>query len=283
MTIIDTILITHCFKHRSDRIGSTKDAYQVHGINSTALIDKPLFKHFADPILDFLKDAKLVIFSADFDISFIENEFKLLNQRISLDHHCADIVCAMKFAQNVLKVPKISLDSACRRFHIDTSGRTKHGALIDTELLVQLYFKLINPKAIPLERTPQINSRKIPKHIPRAYKDPLNGELIQLNFCKNPGCDNFGLPGKNPSRKPDGSPKLGLGNNYKLTSVRKTGTCLLTCKLCNRSSVLINNRAYIEDRNRNLQRFNVDELSCPTQALLQIKKMAFSMVSAIAN
>lgn len=73
----------------------TQDAYKVHGISNTKLTNQPKFSQLADRFLEFLSDAVLVIFNADFDISFIEQEFKRLQRSVSLEHHCRKIICVV--------------------------------------------------------------------------------------------------------------------------------------------------------------------------------------------
>ncbi len=238
--VIQTIL-------EADGKSSNKGALKVHGITDHSRIGKPKFQNIADNLLTFLKDSHLVIYNKAFDIGFIESEFRHIGKTVSLVNHCSQITCAMELAKEVLGVNKISLDNACRRYSIDTSSRKIHGAYIDADLTASLYFNLIDSSIKPLERTPQKARHKTPKAIaiPRAFKHPKTGEMIQLNFCKNADCSNFGVPAKNPTLNPDKTPKRGLGNAYKLTNSSRVKSDLLTCKLCNESSMLINNRSHV--------------------------------------
>lgn len=248
---------------------STKGAFKTHGISDASLADKQTFSFYADKILQFLKGTKLVIFNADFDVDFLESEFKRVGHKISIEHHCSEIICAMKLANEVLQTNSTSLNRACLRYKIDITARTIHSAHIDTELLAELYFKLIDLDASPLDRTPHTKQRRKAKAIPIpcAYKDPVTEEYVQLNYCKNASCQNYRIPAKNPSRNPDGIPKRGLGNDYKLTYTKNARTYLLTCKHCSRSSILINNRAYVEERNRVLDRLFVAQPACTNTGL----------------
>jgi DNA polymerase III epsilon subunit len=179
---------------------SNKGALKVHGITDASRIGKPKFEDIADNLLSFLKDAHLVIYNKSFDIGFIESEFRHLGKNISLVAHCKQITCAMELSKQVLGVNQISLDNACRRYSIDTSSRKTHGAYVDAGLTASLYFKLINSSIQPLKHTPQQVKHREPKAItiPRAYKHSVTGHMVQLNFCKNADCDNFGVPAKNP-------------------------------------------------------------------------------------
>ncbi|WP_163133634.1 exonuclease domain-containing protein [Agarivorans sp. Alg241-V36] len=231
---------------------STKGALKVHGITDISRIGKPKFKDISDNLLTFLKGAHLVIYNKSFDIGFIESEFRHMGENVSLVNHCKKITCAMELAKQVLGVNKISLDNACLRYSIDLSSRQNHGAYIDASLTAALYFKLTDSSIKPLARTPQQAKHRAPKaiSIPRAFRHPKTGIMVQLNFCKNADCANFGVPARNPALNPDKTPKRGLGNEYKLTYSSHIKGHLLTCKLCNESSMLINNRAHVQESMR---------------------------------
>jgi DNA polymerase III epsilon subunit len=232
---------------------SNKGALKVHGITDASRIGKPKFEDIADNLLSFLKDSHLVIYNKSFDIGFIESEFRHIGKNISLVTHCKQVTCAMELAKQVLGVNKISLNNACRRYSIDTSSRKIHGAYVDANLTASLYFKLIDSSIEPLKHTPQQVKHREPKAItiPRAYKHPVTGHMVQLNFCKNADCGNFGIPAKNPRLKPDKTPHRGLGNDYKLTYSKRIESHLLTCQLCNESFTMINNRAFVQECIRN--------------------------------
>jgi DNA polymerase III epsilon subunit len=247
---------------------STKGALSVHGIKEIDREKSPSFKDLSHSLLSLLKDAHLVIYNKDFDIEFIESEFNYLNQKISLQHHCSKITCAMALSQKVMKVPRISLDNACKRYGIDITHRVIHGAKLDAELTAKLYFKLIDDSIKPLERTPQEKKHKENKTIPipRAFKHPITGAIVQLNFCKNADCENFGIPAKNPKKEQIGKIRQTLGNNYKLNYVPKSDTYLLHCKLCKTSSSLINNRAFVQESIRVKNIGQPIEPSCKNKA-----------------
>jgi DNA polymerase III epsilon subunit len=256
-SVIQTVL-------NGDAKSSNKGALKVHGITDISRIDKPKFADIADNLLSFLKDAHLVIYNKSFDVGFIESEFRHIGKNISLVAHCKQITCAMELSKQVLGVNRISLDNACRRYSIDTSSRKIHGAYIDASLTGSLYFKLIDSSIQPLKHTPQQVKHRKPKAItiPRAYKHPTTGEMVQLNFCKNADCCNFGVPAKNPQLKPDKTPKKGLGNAYKLTYSKRVESYLLTCKLCHESFTMINNRAHVQESIRVITTGIPEEPSC---------------------
>jgi DNA polymerase-3 subunit epsilon len=116
------------------------EAEQVHGLTSEFLSGKPLFSAVADDLVAFVGDAPLIAHNAGFDLGFINAEFKRLGRpTISADRTIDTVTLARR------KYPgaQASLDALCRRFAIDTSSRTKHGALLDAQLLSKVYLELV--------------------------------------------------------------------------------------------------------------------------------------------
>jgi len=113
---------------------------RVHGLTTEFLADKPLFAHVVDEFLEFLGDAPLVIHNASFDIKFINAELKRLGRApIPL----ARAIDTIEIAKRKVPGARYSLDELCRRFGIDLSVRTKHGALIDAQLTADVYLELV--------------------------------------------------------------------------------------------------------------------------------------------
>lgn len=116
------------------------EAFQVHGLSSQFLSDKPRFAEIAQAFLDFVGDAKLVIHNASFDMKFLNAELKWLNRpAIPFDQAIDTLLIARKRFPGA----PASLDALCRRFGIDNSARTLHGALLDSEILAEVYLELI--------------------------------------------------------------------------------------------------------------------------------------------
>ncbi len=118
----------------------SKEAFKVHGFSSEFLSDKDVFSNIADEFLNFIKGKKIIIHNAPFDLSFINgqlNEFKKdpINQKLVID--------SLELARNKYPGSSNSLDSLCRRFNIDLSKRDKHNALLDCELLREVYINLL--------------------------------------------------------------------------------------------------------------------------------------------
>ncbi|WP_272010179.1 DNA polymerase III subunit epsilon [Roseovarius sp. ZX-A-9] len=116
------------------------DAFQVHGLGDDFLRDKPVFADIAQAFVDFIGDDKLVIHNASFDMKFINAELRWLNRpALPMDQAIDTLAIARK------KFPgsPASLDALCRRFGIDNTARTLHGALLDSEILAEVYLELI--------------------------------------------------------------------------------------------------------------------------------------------
>jgi DNA polymerase III subunit epsilon len=123
-------------------------AEQVHGLGDTFLSDKPLFTHKAEELLAFIGDSPLVAHNASFDFGFLNMELDRCGQPRVCTTRMVDTIALAK-----TKHPgaKLSLDALCTRYGIDRSHRTKHGALLDAELLAQLYIELTGGKQIGFE------------------------------------------------------------------------------------------------------------------------------------
>jgi DNA polymerase-3 subunit epsilon len=115
-------------------------AFEVHGLSAEFLADKPLFADVADDFLAFVDGAPLVIHNASFDMGFINAELKNIGRDPLPMSQAIDTV---SMARRKFPGAPASLDALCRRFQIDNSGRTLHGALIDADLLAQVYLELI--------------------------------------------------------------------------------------------------------------------------------------------
>jgi len=115
------------------------EAFRIHGLSTAFLSDKPVFADIADDFLAFIGDADLVIHNACFDMKFLNAELALLG-RPPLDTGRA--VDTVALARRRYPGAQVSLDALCRRFDIDLSAREKHGALLDAELLAEVYLEL---------------------------------------------------------------------------------------------------------------------------------------------
>lgn len=117
-----------------------EDAVRVHGLTTEMLKDKPTFKEIADGFLDFIGDDPLVIHNAKFDVKFLNAELKWCRKRqIPMESAIDTLIIARKMFPGA----RVSLDDLCRRYNVDNSKRTKHGALLDAELLSEVYLELL--------------------------------------------------------------------------------------------------------------------------------------------
>ena len=127
-------------------------AEQVHGLSSAFLSDKPFFADSVDLLLAFLGDAPLVAHNAGFDFGFLNAELELIGREaISLDR----MVDTVQIARKKHPGAKVSLDALCSRYGVDRSHRVKHGALLDAELLAQVYVELCGGRQIGLGLDPE--------------------------------------------------------------------------------------------------------------------------------
>ena len=120
---------------------SHEDALKVHGITSEFLKDKPKFAEIADEFLDFCAGAEIIIHNAPFDLSFLNKELELLGKP-SFKGFVASVTDTLVMAKEIYPGKRNSLDALCDRLGVDNSGRTLHGALLDAELLADMYINL---------------------------------------------------------------------------------------------------------------------------------------------
>ena len=131
----------HCYLNPQRKV--SEEAKKVHGYTDEFLSDKKFFKDIANDFLDFIKDKKIIIHNAEFDLSHINNELKLIGKPpISNDN----VIDTLEIARDKYPGSQSSLDALCKRFRIDNSRRKLHTALIDCELLSKVYINLIGQK-----------------------------------------------------------------------------------------------------------------------------------------
>lgn len=117
-----------------------EEAFKVHGLGDEFLADKPLFADIADEFLAFIGDAKLVIHNASFDMKFLNAELSWAKRKLIPNDQALD---TLAIARRKFPGSPASLDALCRRFGIDNASRTLHGALLDSEILADVYLELI--------------------------------------------------------------------------------------------------------------------------------------------
>ncbi|ASJ72457.1 DNA polymerase III subunit epsilon [Granulosicoccus antarcticus] len=116
-------------------------AMAVHGISNEFLIDKPRFAEIADELRDYLTGAELIIHNAPFDVGFLEHEFRLCNAPVNLSEVCR-VTDSLAMARKQYPGQRNSLDALCKRLGVNNGHRTLHGALLDSEILADVYLVL---------------------------------------------------------------------------------------------------------------------------------------------
>ena len=113
-------------------------AYAVHGLSRAFLSDKPVFAQIAEDLIEFVADAELIIHNAPFDLGFLDSEFALL-KRTPFRAHASNVIDTLVNARQMFPGKRNSLDALCERFAISNTHRTLHGALLDAQLLAEVY------------------------------------------------------------------------------------------------------------------------------------------------
>ena len=168
----------------------SEDAYKVHGYSDEFLSDKKTFSEIAENFLNFLKDKTIIIHNAPFDLSFLNYEFKLIDRK-GIDTQ--NVIDTLEIARQKYPGSQNSLDALCKRFNIDNSIRKKHNALVDCQLLKEVYINLVdqkepklnleNDKILDSKFENQINKKK---NNSKIIVKPNNDELkLHRNYLKS--------------------------------------------------------------------------------------------------
>ena len=120
-----------------------EEAFKIHGFSQKFLSDKETFDQIADEFLNFIKGKKIIIHNAPFDLSFLNGELNLIKKEL-IDKKL--VIDSLEIARNKFPGTSNSLDALCKKFNIDLSKRTKHNALLDCELLREVYINLLDVK-----------------------------------------------------------------------------------------------------------------------------------------
>jgi len=159
-----------------------EDVVKIHGLTAEFLADKPTFPEIADDLLDFIGDADIIIHNASFDMGFINNELELANKKLITMNRVID---TLAIAKRMFPGDSKSLDALCRKFGIDNSARTKHGALLDAELLAEVYLELIGGHEPTFMMSGlkdiQKSENKIERTFHAAREFPISDEEIRLH------------------------------------------------------------------------------------------------------
>ena len=168
-----------------------EEAFRVHGFSQEFLSDKETFEQVSDEFLNFIKDKKIIIHNASFDLDFLDGELGLIKKE---KINRKQVIDSLGVARNKFPGTSNSLDALCKRFNIDLSRRTKHNALLDCELLREVYINLLDakePKFNLSDNISEININKVKEYNKtivnitdvelKKHKDFLKSEL-KKNF-----------------------------------------------------------------------------------------------------
>ena len=139
--LVPTKNIFHFYLNPERKV--SEKAFEVHGYSDEFLSTKQKFEEIADDFIEFIKDKKIIIHNAEFDIGHLNNELTLVGKK---KINNSNVIDTLELARNKFPGSGISLDALCKRFRIDNSKRMKHTALIDCELLAKVYINLIDQK-----------------------------------------------------------------------------------------------------------------------------------------
>ena len=163
----------HCYLNPERKV--SEKALKVHGYTDEFLSNKKKFYEKVDDFLSFIKDKRLVIHNAEFDLSHINNELKLLGK----DPINNEVVDTLVLAREKFPGSSLSLDALCKRFKIDNSNRAKHTALIDCALLSKVYINLIDQKEPTLDF----------KSLDRKNNETLNKKILYFKKIIEPSIE----------------------------------------------------------------------------------------------
>ncbi len=164
----------HCYLNPERKV--SEQAFKIHGYSDEFLAKQKKFKDVSDDFLNFIKDKKLIIHNAAFDLSHLNNELNIIDKE---KINKKNVIDTLELAKDKFPGSQISLDALCKRFRIDNSKRTKHSALVDCELLSKVYINLIDQKE------PTLNFKSVEK------------EKIQINLKDKTYCKKIIYPSEN--------------------------------------------------------------------------------------
>jgi DNA polymerase-3 subunit epsilon len=182
----------HCYLNPEKKVSAK--ALEVHGYTDEFLSTQKKFSEVVDEFLNFIENKRLVIHNAEFDLSHLNNELKLLGKKKLISENVVD---TLALARDKYPGSPISLDALCKRFRVDNSNRTQHTALIDCNLLAKVYINLLDQKEPTLNFKNEESEKKIIKlnDTNQYYKKvikPTEDELrLHKEYLKNNLKKNF--------------------------------------------------------------------------------------------
>ena len=165
----------------------SEDAYKIHGYSEKFLSNKKTFSEIAENFLNFIKDKKIIIHNAAFDLSFLDYELRLINQKAINKNNIID---TLEIAREKYPGSQNSLDALCKRFNIDNSKREKHNAIIDCQLLKEVYINLVDQKEPKLNlKNSEIYNLKLKNNINK--KNSNSRKIVKLSSVELKRHENY--------------------------------------------------------------------------------------------
>jgi len=157
------------------------DSVNIHGITDKFLINKPQFEQISDDLLTFIDGATLIIHNAPFDLGFLNNELKIIGIKMKIEDLCP-VIDTLELSKEQRPGTMHNLDALCRRFGIDTSARTRHGALLDAQILAQVYIAMTGGQSILFNEDENIKAQTSdPLIVSKILENKDNIKVIYAN------------------------------------------------------------------------------------------------------
>ena len=153
----------HCYLNPERKV--SQKAFEVHGYSDDFLAKQKKFNEIADELLNFIKDKRLIIHNAEFDLSHLNNELKIVGK----DKISTEVIDTLVLAKDKFPGSSVSLDALCKRYGVDNSKRINHTALIDCDLLAKIYINLTDQKEPTLNFNSQNNTFDQNINVNNAY------------------------------------------------------------------------------------------------------------------
>ena len=180
----------HCYLNPERKV--SEKAFKVHGYSDEFLSKQKKFENVVEDFLSFIKDKRLIIHNAEFDLSHLNNELEIIGKE-KINN---EIIDTLELAKNKFPGSSISLDALCKKYRIDNSKRKQHTALIDCDLLAKVYINLIDQKEPTLDFKNESDIKNVKKNEVKKYFKkiiyPSNEEIkLHQEFLKNKIKRNF--------------------------------------------------------------------------------------------
>jgi len=157
------------------------ESVNIHGITDKFLINKPQFHQISNDLLSFIEGATLVIHNAPFDLGFLNNEMKIIGIKEKIEDTC-NIIDTLELSKQQRPGTMHNLDALCRRFGIDTSARTRHGALLDAQILAQVYLAMTGGQSILFQEVTNTESNQCDPSLIKRVNE--NRDKIKVIYAK---------------------------------------------------------------------------------------------------